>query len=162
EDRSPIHVIVDQKPFAELKPGESKLYECSSAERNLRRIEVKEWPHIRGSLFVGEVGVVAQPATTGAFALQAPQGKYELEVMRAAGSRAKQPVEVAKADVDVGRILSSGAGASASGAADAPRDPGPATGPGSAAAPAKAPKKAVPPPAKKRPGPAPLEKPIEP
>jgi hypothetical protein len=125
EDKAPISVSVDQRPLGEIKPGESKTFDCASSDPSLRRIYVKEWPHIRGSLFIGEVGVVGELSANGGFALQAPQGKYELEVISGDGVLAKRDVEIAKGDVDVGRMSSSSAG---SGGVDAAKQEPPKPG----------------------------------
>jgi hypothetical protein len=104
EDRARVTVLIDQKPFGTLDPGESKTYDCVSADAGFRRITIKEWPHMRGSVFVGDVGIVAEPGNTGAFAMTAPQGKYELDVLGDDTLLAKMDVDVGNRDVDVGRI----------------------------------------------------------
>lgn len=104
-------VLIERKPFAELAPGQSKTYECNAVERDARTVQIKEWPHIRGVVFVGELGVVGQPNSNGAFSLIAPQGKYQLKVIGENGVLSERAIEV-KADVDLGRIdLSKGGGA---------------------------------------------------
>jgi hypothetical protein len=104
EDRTKVTVLIDQKPFGTLDPGESKTYECVSADAGFRRVTIKEWPHIRGSIFVGDVGIVAEPGTFGAFSMTAPQGKYELEILGDDSILSKSDVDVGNRDVDVGRI----------------------------------------------------------
>lgn len=108
----PVTVLVEQKPVLELKPGETQTYDCTSTDKQVRRIEIKEWPHMRASLFTEAVGVVAQPTPGGAFALQAPKGKYELRVVTADGliEGAQQSIELDKTDVDVGHLRVPGAG----------------------------------------------------
>lgn len=123
-DRAPITLLIDQKPFAQLAPGETRAWDCATP--GLAKVRVKEWPHMRATLFVGELGVAVQPAATGAFSIQAPQGKYELQVLGEEGPIVKRKVEVVKGDVDLGRIVPEGAAAQAAPApvpADAAKKP---------------------------------------
>jgi hypothetical protein len=78
-------------------------YECTAGE-SLRRVRVKEWPHIRGLVYVGEVGVAGALDARGAFTLSAPDGKYELQVLNNDGLVTTKKVEVKGASVDVGTI----------------------------------------------------------
>lgn len=147
EDPAPVTILIDRTELARLAPGESKIYECNTADPSLRRIRVKEWPHIRGSLFVGEVGIITQPNASGAFAITAPQGKYDLKVIGEDGVAAKQDVTIGKTDVDLGHIaMPVPSGAIAAGP---DHDPSAARMPPRADAPAKANAKA--PPGKARP-----------
>lgn len=86
-----------------LAPGDTYTYECTAGEPQ-RRVRVKEWPHIRGLVYVGEVGVAGRVDDRGAFTLVAPDGKYELLLMTRDGVVAKRPVEIAGSSVDVGTI----------------------------------------------------------
>ena len=102
-DRYALTVVVDDKDVGPIQPGQSMIYDCKTADPQMRKVRVKEWPHIHGSLFTGDIGVVASIGATGAFSLNVPQGKYELSVIRDDGEILKKPVEV-KADVDLGKL----------------------------------------------------------
>lgn len=109
DERMPMTIVVERDVFATLQPGETKTYDCSAPEPKLRTLRVKEWPHMRGTLHVGEIGVVAQPGANGAFVLSAPQGKYELLLLGESGALSRREVEVLNRDLDVGRVAADGA-----------------------------------------------------
>lgn len=153
-DRTPVTVQMGQETLQPVGPGGTLTYLCQQA--GTHNIRVQEWPHIRGTLFIGEVGVTGSPGPDGRFALNAPQGTYDLVVVSSDGLLAQLPVTVAKADVDLGSIAPTPA--AAAGAASAP-----AEAPGAKAEPPKPePVKAEPPkvepkPRPKPPPPAPAE-----
>lgn len=86
-----------------LAPEASQDFECTAGDA-LRSVRLKEWPHIRGLVFVGEVGVAGTLDARGAFNLSAPDGKYELEVVTRDGVIARRPLEVKGSTVDLGAI----------------------------------------------------------
>lgn len=104
EDRAPVTVIVEDKEIGTLAPGESVTYDCKTADPQLRKMRVKEWPHIRGSLFTGEIGIVSALGANGSFSMSVPPGKYELNVVGDTGPILKKAVEVQKSDVELGRV----------------------------------------------------------
>ncbi len=104
EDRAPVTVLLDDHAATTLAPGQTFVYDCRPGSSALRKLRVKEWPHIRGVLFVGEVGVVGQVNAGGGFALAAPTGKYELQVIGDRGALTTKPVEIKAGDVDVGKL----------------------------------------------------------
>ena len=98
-----------------LQPEGTFDYECTAGEP-ARRARVAEWPHMRGLVYVGEVGVAGAPDPTGSFVLSAPDGQYELLVLNRDGVVTSKPVEVKGASVDVGAIeLAAAPGAEATG-----------------------------------------------
>lgn len=151
DERTPMTLVVERDVFATIAPGETKTYDCTAPEPKLRTLRVKEWPHVRGTLHVGEIGVVAQPGPTGAFALTAPQGKYELVLLGENGALSRREVEIVNRDVDVGRIGAEG-GAPAPGepAQPVPRETQGAVQPTGAAQPAAQPDKPAEPAVPKR------------
>lgn len=86
-----------------LAPGASHDHECTAGNPQ-RTIRVKEWPHIRGLLYVGEVGVAGRPDARGSFNLIAPDGKYELLFIGRDGVLASRPVRIKGGSVDVGTV----------------------------------------------------------
>lgn len=113
DERTPMTLVVERDVFATLAPGETKTYDCTAPEPKIRALRVKEWPHMRATLHVGEIGVVAQPGPNGAFALSAPQGKYELLLLGENGALSRREVEIVNRDVDVGRVGADGVAAPA-------------------------------------------------
>lgn len=103
EDRTPVTLVIEQQDVTTIAPGQSYVYDCRPGTPS-RAVKIKEWPHIRGSLFVGEVGIVAPVNANGGFALAAPTGKYELQLIGESGPLVTKPVEVKAADVDVGKL----------------------------------------------------------
>lgn len=103
--KAPITVSVGATDLGAIGPGETKTYECTvgSGGDEIRPVRVAEWPHLRATVFVGEVGVPGIINDKGAFQLEAPQGSYELLLVTQDGVRMRQPVEVAK-DVDAGTL----------------------------------------------------------
>ncbi len=86
-----------------LESGASHEYECTVGEPD-RRVRVKEWPHVRGLVYVGEVGVAAMPQANGSFRMLAPDGKYELVIVSRDGVVATRPVEVSGSSVNLKTI----------------------------------------------------------
>lgn len=135
EDKAPVTVVVGTEALQTIEPGGKLSYLCQQG--GPRVLRVQEWPHMRGMLFIGEVGVSAQPREDGRFSLSAPQGTYELVVIGSDGPLKTVPVTVARADVDLGSVF------------EAPADPAKAAPPPPPPKPA-----APPPPPKPRPAPA--------
>jgi hypothetical protein len=108
EQSDPLTVSVGDENLGVLKPGEERTYTCTAikgnAEFELRPVRVKEWPHMRATIHLGDLGVVAQPDARGSFELNAVEGQYVLRVVGVLGNVAEKEVEVAKSDVDVGTI----------------------------------------------------------
>lgn len=108
EDPAPVTFMVGDEEVAKLGPNERGAYGCKEITNGnsseLRPVRVKEWPHIRGAIFVGEVGVVGVPDERGSFVMNAPKGQYLLQVVSWERVLETRDVEVTKGDVDVGRI----------------------------------------------------------
>ena len=108
EESEPLTVMIGDENLGVLKPNEERTYTCSqikgNAESELRPVRVKEWPHMRGILHIGDLGVVGAPDARGSFELNAVEGQYVLRVLGAMGALVEKEVEVAKSDVDVGTI----------------------------------------------------------
>jgi hypothetical protein len=108
QEPEPLTVMIGDDNFGVLKPNEERTYTCTAikgnAESELRPVRVKEWPHIRGTIHVGDLGLTAQPDARGSFELNAVEGQYVLKVVAAMGGVAEKEVTVAKSDVDVGTI----------------------------------------------------------
>lgn len=107
DDRAAVTLEIEDQPIGSVAPGQSLVYECKTGEPKTRRIRVKEWPHVRGTLFVGEVGVVASIDASGAFKIQAPVGKYEVQLLGEVGPLITKAIEVKTpaGDVDVGKLV---------------------------------------------------------
>lgn len=103
EEPGPVTLKIDDRQVT-IKPGESHTYECVAGERAMRTLRVVEWPHIRGSVFVGEVGVAGLANDDGTFSLTAPQGKYRLRVLVRDGEIDQREIEVGRGDLDLGKI----------------------------------------------------------
>lgn len=86
-----------------LEAGATHEYECTVGEPD-RRVRVKEWPHVRGLIYVGEVGVAAMPEANGSFRMLAPDGKYELLIVSRDGVVTTLPVEVSGSSVNLKTI----------------------------------------------------------
>lgn len=86
-----------------LEPGATHQYECTVGDAQ-RRVRVKEWPHVRGLVFVGEVGVAVAHDEEGNFKLVAPDGKYQLLLVSRDGVLTTRPVEVRGSSVNLGTI----------------------------------------------------------
>lgn len=82
-DRENITLVVAGKVLSSLAPGESIVYECTAGTSGdeLRNIRVKEWPLVRGTIYVGEVGTAASVDQDGMFSVPAPRGQYTLRVV---------------------------------------------------------------------------------
>lgn len=108
DDPTPMTVMVGDEELGKLAPKESRAYDCSEIttgdSSEARVVRVREWPHVRGSIFVGEVGIVAMPDERGAFEIDAPKGQYLLQVVSRDQVLETRDVEVTRGDVDVGRI----------------------------------------------------------
>jgi hypothetical protein len=106
EELRPVTIVVGGTEVS-LGAGERKEYVCGGitggGHEDLREVRVKEWPYVRGNIFVGEVGVFGTLREDGGFELEAPKGEYVLQVVGRDGVLAAKDVEV-KADVDVGAI----------------------------------------------------------
>ena len=102
-DREPVTLTVDGTELGTIAPGAQKTYVCSPGRAD-RVVRVKEWPHMRALVYVGEVGVADVPNDRGRFSLQAPRGVYELKVVSLAGVVMERDVTIEKSDVDLGRL----------------------------------------------------------
>jgi hypothetical protein len=100
-DPAPLTVMVG-KTALNVAPGQTVPYQCQTG--GLYTLRVPEWPHMRGLVYIGEVGVSGVPREDGKFALSAPQGTYDLIVVGADGPVATVPVTVEKKDVDLGQL----------------------------------------------------------
>lgn len=106
DDAEPMTVEIGGKQL-NVAPGQSQAYECTAGEKGgdeQREVRIKEWPHIRGSVFVGEVGVVAALDASGDFTMEAPKGQYELLIVNRNGVVVKRDIEVGPRVVDLGTI----------------------------------------------------------
>ncbi|MBI4817607.1 MAG: hypothetical protein HY791_15200 [Deltaproteobacteria bacterium] len=102
-DEIPATISIGKEQFATLAPGETKSFKCQTA--GAHRIRAKEWPHIRGLIFVPErLALTTRPGADGTFAIVAPQGTYELQVIGVSGVVHRQEVKIETRDVDLGRI----------------------------------------------------------
>jgi hypothetical protein len=108
EESTPLSVLIGDDNLGVLKPNEERTYACTgikgNAESEMRDVRVKEWPHMRGAILIGDLGVVAAPDAKGSFELNAVEGTYVLSVFGMNGPVAKKDVEVSKSDVDVGAL----------------------------------------------------------
>jgi hypothetical protein len=108
EEEAPLTLMVGDDDLGALKPNEERTYTCTaikgSAESELRAVRVKEWPHIRGAIHIGDLGVVATPDERGVFELNAPEGLYVLTIVGAMGALHERELEVKKSDIEVGAI----------------------------------------------------------
>src|SRR5688572_17079886 len=66
-EKGPVTIEIGDRAIGAVAPGQTLTYECKSSDLGTRRVRVKEWPHVRGSLFVGEIGVVSPVNANGAF-----------------------------------------------------------------------------------------------
>lgn len=105
DDRAPVTVLIEDQAIGTAQPGQTLFYDCKNADQKIRRLRVKEWPHIRGGLFVGEIGVAGATNANGAFSVSVPQGKYEVQAISEGGVIATKAVEVKGVDVDVGKLV---------------------------------------------------------
>jgi hypothetical protein len=108
EESHPVTVMIGDESLGVLKPNEERTYTCTAikgnAESELRTVRVKEWPHMRAAIHIGDLGLVAAPDQRGSFELNAVEGQYVLNVVGVNGPLLKKEVELAKTDVDVGTI----------------------------------------------------------
>ncbi len=95
--------ILIGKDEVRLAAGATHEYECTVGDAQ-RRVRVKEWPHVRALVFVGEVGVSGAPVAQGNFRLAAPDGKYELLITSRDGVLTSRAVEVRGSTVNLGEI----------------------------------------------------------
>ena len=105
-----LTVVVGEERI-QIGPGEAKSYGCQAeASGKHHSVRVEEWPHMRAAMYVGEIGVPALLNAKGQFTLAAPPGTYELQVVTSDAIIYRQPVRVARTDLNLGRIgLSEGA-----------------------------------------------------
>lgn len=102
-DPEPVEVLVDDQKVGPIAPGASASYTCTASESEApRQIRVPRWRHISGLIHVGVSGVAGRPNERGYFLLNAPQGTYELQYVTTDGVVMRTPVEIKRADVDVG------------------------------------------------------------
>lgn len=125
-DQRPVTIRVEGRVFSELKPGESASYECTAGPsgREYRGVKVDEWPHIRGWIYVGEVGVAGSVQADGQFRLPASEGTYALRFLGEGSVLATKDVTIGRSDVDVGKVVLVGLGASGAEASGAVRSAG--------------------------------------
>jgi hypothetical protein len=102
DDKAPINVTVGETQLGEIGAGKSKNFKCARGGTNA--VRVAEWNHMRGAIFVGELGVAGRPDGEGRFSVAAPEGSYELKVVGQEGIVMTRPINVGKGDVDVGTI----------------------------------------------------------
>lgn len=101
-ERKTVTVNVGDTKLGQIEPGQQANYKCEVSGNHEARI--KEWSHVRGAVFVGEVGVAALPDEQGSFQLSAPEGEYELQVIASSGVIEKAAVNVTNRDVELGLI----------------------------------------------------------
>ena len=108
EEAQPLSIVIGSDNLGVLKPNEERTYTCTAIKGNAdseqRLVRVKEWPHIRGTIHIGDLGIVAAPDARGAFDLNAVEGQYVLRVVGPLGVLEEKEVEVSRSDVDVGTI----------------------------------------------------------
>jgi hypothetical protein len=107
DEPMPVTVRVGQDSLETIAPGEARTYECTAGSKaeDHRPVRVVGWRHMRGVVHVGEVGVAGLTGPEGDFALSAPVGRYELQVITSDGVAQRVDVEVRGADVDLGRLV---------------------------------------------------------
>ena len=102
-DRDPVTLTVGGVELGTIPPDAQKTYPCSPGDAT-RVVRVVEWPHMRATVYVGEVGVAGTPDDRGRFSIDAPKGSYELRVIGADGVLMTKEVDVDKRDVDLGNL----------------------------------------------------------
>jgi hypothetical protein len=107
DEPMPMTVRVGQDEVGTIAPGEARTYECTAGSKaeDQRPVRVVGWRHMRGVVHVGEVGVAALAGPEGDFALSAPVGRYELQIITIDGVTQRAEVEVKGGDVDLGRVV---------------------------------------------------------
>ncbi|MBX2813073.1 MAG: hypothetical protein KTR25_14760 [Myxococcales bacterium] len=110
-DRSPATFVVINKESTvvfemQISPGDKAVYECTAGADGAesRQIRVTEWPLVRGTIYVGEVGTPGVVSKEGRFSLLAPNGTYVLRVIGQTGILHTVDVEVDDQPVNVGVI----------------------------------------------------------
>lgn len=112
EDRQPATFLVEDEVLGVLPPGEVLTYECTAGTRGdeLRTVRIREWPRVRGAVYVGEVGAAGAVDEKGRFKVEVAEGTYVLRVISLEGVLHEQDVEARGRARDVGVIeLESGA-----------------------------------------------------
>lgn len=102
EDRVSMTVVVGDEKLGVIQPSQEAKYECKVS--GFHEIRVQEFQYIRGTVFVGEVGVAAQPGADGSFTLSAPAGTYELQVIGPGSVLERADVVVEKVNVELGLV----------------------------------------------------------
>lgn len=102
-DREPVSVLIDDSELGVIAPGAQKTYVCSPGKAT-RTVRIREWPHMRALVYVGEVGVAGLPSDRGRFSIDAPRGSYELQVIDRDGLIINREVKVDGRDVDLGKL----------------------------------------------------------
>ncbi len=92
----PLTLKLDTEDIGPVNPGEAIVHTCTAGPKGdaIRTLSVVEHPFIRGSTFVGEVGVAVLPEPNGRFSASLPQGQYELLVVTSESVIHREAVEV--------------------------------------------------------------------
>ncbi|MBK8012719.1 MAG: hypothetical protein IPK13_15310 [Deltaproteobacteria bacterium] len=106
-DQRPVTIRIEGRVFAVIKPGESASYECTAGPAGgaYRSVKIDEWPHIRGWIYVGEVGVAGSVQEDGQFRLPASEGTFSLYFLGDGSVLTTKDVTIGRADVDVGKVV---------------------------------------------------------
>jgi len=101
-EKTPVTLSIGGESLAPIAPGATLTYLCQQA--GPQKVRVTEWPHVRGLVYVGEVGVSGVLKDDGKFSISAPDGQFTLGVVGVDGVLVEMPVVIAGKDVDVGKI----------------------------------------------------------
>lgn len=103
-ERVALNLQIEGVSVGPIEPGQKIQYECTAGAKSIRTVRIAEWPHARGSVFVGEVGVAAQADGEGHFLINAPPGQYELQVVGEDGFLLKKSIEVGTVALELGTL----------------------------------------------------------
>ncbi len=104
-DREPATFVVADQSIGAVSPGGAVEYECVAGSGvEMRSVRVREWPRVRGSVFVGEVGAPGTLDERGGFRIVAAKGTYRLQIVGRSGVVGSVPVKVDGRAVDLGTI----------------------------------------------------------
>lgn len=106
DDRQPATFVVGDDVLGVVPPGEMLIYECTAGTSGdeLRDVKVREWPRLRGAIYVGEVGAPGAIDDEGRFEVEVSKGTYILRIVGIHGVVHEQEVEADVRRRDVGIV----------------------------------------------------------
>lgn len=90
---------------AKLDPNQKGEFLCTAENDPFRRLRIDEWPYIRASIYVGDIGVPLRVAPSGELSVKLLSGKYELIVVSSREEMLRRPIEINAQDISLGTIF---------------------------------------------------------